>query len=166
MTKHIKNILVAMVVTAGLFSCEQERLDPVLTTAEGGGTLSEYMAYTIASTDPSGSNVFGRIVFWKSTLNQTLVQVSLYNTVPGLEHPALVLEGMVGTETTTTLTLDNISGDSGEFEANKFFVIDDTEFYDAIPAMDAHVNIYLSETDDTIVASGDFGANANPVEMN
>ncbi|MDO6519757.1 hypothetical protein [Zobellia uliginosa] len=166
MIKYIKNILAALVVTAGLFSCEQERLDPVLTTAQGGGTLNEYMAYTIASTDPSGSNVYGRIVFWKDNLERTLVQVSLYNTVPGLKHPALIIEGMVGSGTTTLVELDDVSGDSGELDANKFFIIADTDFYSSIPEMDAHINIYLSDTDDTIVATGDLGANADPVESN
>ena len=60
-----------------LISCEQERLDPVLTTAEGGGTLDNYIAYSVMSTDPMGSNVYGRIVFYETTLDQTLVQLSL-----------------------------------------------------------------------------------------
>ena len=166
MIKYIKNILVVMVVATGLISCEQERLDPILTTADGGGTLNQYMAYTIASTDPAGSNVNGRIVFWKDNLDRTLVQVALYNTVEGLSHPALIMDGMVGTGTTTMIALDDVSGDSGEFMTNKFFVITDTSFYDSIPDMDSHINIYLSDTDDTIVASGDLGANALPVEMN
>ncbi|SIS88780.1 hypothetical protein SAMN05421766_104645 [Zobellia uliginosa] len=166
MIKHIKNILVAMVVTAGLFSCEQERLGPVLTTADGGGTLNEYVAYDIESTDPTGSNVYGRIVFWKDNLDRTLVQVSLYNTIEGSTHPALIVSGAIGTETTTMLELDSVSGDSGELSASKFFVIADTSFYGSILEMDAHINIYLSDTDDTIVATGDLGANADPVESN
>lgn len=166
MTKHIKNILLTIVATLGLFSCEQERLDPILTTAEGGGTLSEYMAYTIASTDPAGSNVNGRIVFWKDNLDQTLVQVSLYNTIPDLKHPALIMDGMIGTGTTTMVALDDISGDTGELDSSKFFIITDTAFYDSITEMDAHINIYLSDTDATIVASGDLGLNAEPIETN
>ena len=165
MKTYIKHIAI-FILAIGLFSCEQERLDPVLTTAEGGGKLTTYTAYTIDSTDPAGSNVYGRIVFWKNTLNQTLVQVSLYNTVDGLMHPALILDGPVGSAGATMLTLDNVSGNSGEFATSKFFIISDTTFYDSISAMDSHINIYLSTTDDTIVATGGLGINADPVESN
>ena len=150
----------------GLFSCEQERLEPILTTAEGGGTLNTYTAYTINATDPTGSNVYGRIVFYKTTLDQTLAQISLYNTVPGLMHPALILEGPVGSAGATMVDLGLVSGDTGELSDNKFYIITDTSFYDSILTMDSHINIYLSETDSTIVASGDLGANAEPIEMN
>ncbi|CAM3556858.1 hypothetical protein ZORO111903_19725 [Zobellia roscoffensis] len=164
--KTYKTIILIFTVALGLLSCEQERLEPVLTTAEGGGTLSTYLAYTIESTDPSGSNVYGRVVFYKTTLDQTLVQVSLYNTVEDLMHPALILDGAIGTETTTVTTLDTVDGSTGEFASSKFFVITDETYYDAIETMDAHINIYLSATDDTIVASSDLGLNAEPVESN
>lgn len=166
MKNPIKNILILFVSVCLLSSCEQERLDPILTAADGGGTLSKYIAYTIDSTDPMGSNVYGRIVFYKTTLDQTLVQVSLFNTIPGLLHPAILLEDPVGTENTTMVTLDMVSGDSGELNDNKFFVITDTSFYDSILTLDSHINIYLSESDDTIVASGNLGTNAAPVESN
>ncbi|MBT2162097.1 hypothetical protein [Zobellia barbeyronii] len=164
--KTYKTIILIFTVALGLLSCEQERLEPVLTTAEGGGTLSTYLAYTIESTDPSGSNVYGRVVFYKTTLNQTLVQVSLNNTVEDLMHPALILDGAIGTETTTVTTLDTVDGSTGEFASSKFFVITDETYYDAIETMDTHINIYLSATDDTIVASSDLGLNAEPVESN
>ncbi|WP_419213671.1 hypothetical protein ACNR9Q_05805 [Maribacter sp. X9] len=165
MKEYIKYIVLFLSVVT-LLSCEQERLDPELTTAEGGGTLTTYTAYTINSTDPAGSNVYGRIVFYKTSIDQTLVQVSLYNTVPGLMHPVLILDGAIGDETSTMITLDNVSGDSGELATSKFYVISDTSFYDAITSMDSHVNIYLSTTDATIVASGNLGINAEPIESN
>lgn len=163
----MKKYISILLITIGLVSCEQERLDPVFTTAEGGGTLNEYVAYDIASTDPTGSNVNGRIVFYKSILNQTLVQVALYNTLTDFTHPALLLEGPAGTDATTLLALDTVDGSTGEFSESKFFVITDTAFYDSLigesASLDAHVSIYLSEVDDTIVASGDIGVNAMPV---
>jgi len=165
MKTYIKHIVI-LITTFSLFSCEQERLDPVLTTADGGGLLTTYTAYTIDATDPLGSNVYGRIVFWKNTLDQTLVQISLYNTIAGLTHPALILDGMSGSDGETVLTLDNVSGDTGELESSKFFVITDTSYFDSISAMDGHINIYLSTTDDTIVATGNLGSNAEPVESN
>lgn len=147
-------------------SCEQEMPEAALEVAEGGGTLRFFTAYNIDATDPSGSNVYGRIVFWKGTLDRTLVQVSLYNTIEGQQHPALILDGAAGVGTTTLLTLDTVSGDTGELDDNKFYVISDTSFYDGLPDLDAHINIYLSDTDNTVVASGNIGANAEPVESN
>tara|TARA_R110002126_G_scaffold13550_19_gene58631 strand:- start:2701 stop:3165 length:465 start_codon:yes stop_codon:yes gene_type:complete len=149
-----------------LISCEQERLDPVLTTAEGGGTLDNYIAYSVISTDPMGSNVYGRIVFYETTLDQTLVQLSLYNTIDGEMHPALIVDGAADMGSTTIIALDDVSGSTGEFMTNKFFVITDTDFYDSIMTLDAHVSISLSPSDDTIVATGDLGINADPVETN
>tara|TARA_R110000744_G_C19097505_1_gene533195 strand:+ start:124 stop:588 length:465 start_codon:yes stop_codon:yes gene_type:complete len=149
-----------------LISCEQERLDPVLTTAEGGGTLDNYIAYSVMSTDPMGSNVYGRIVFYETTLDQTLVQLSLYNTIDGEMHPALIVDGAADMGSTTIIALDDVSGSTGEFMTNKFFVITDTDFYDSIMTLDAHVSISLSPSDDTIVATGDLGINADPVETN
>tara|TARA_R110002051_G_scaffold153510_4_gene225919 strand:- start:39455 stop:39955 length:501 start_codon:yes stop_codon:yes gene_type:complete len=166
MRNYIKSILLLTLVLGLLVSCEQERLDPVLTAAEGGGTLNSYIAYSVMPTDPAGSNVYGRIVFYETTLNQTLVQLSLYNTIDGEMHPALIVDGAADMASTTFITLDDVSGSTGEFMTNKFFVITDTDFYDSIMTLDAHVSISLSPTDDTIVATGDLGINANPVETN
>jgi len=167
MKKYIQNIL-ALAIAIGMFSCEQERLEPILTTAEGGGTLSEYVAYTLDSTDPLGSNVNGRVVFYKTAIDQTLVQISLYNTITDIMHPAVLLEGASGTSMTPMMTLDNIDGSTGEFSSSKFFVITDAAFYDSLEgdtaSLDANVSIFLSEADNTIVASGGVGINAVPVE--
>lgn len=163
---YIKKISVftALLITFG--SCDLERLESAQQVAEGGGTLDTFTAYSINPTDPMGSNVNGRIVFWRTDLDQTLVQISLYNTVPDFLHPALVLEGPAGSGGAIMITLDEVSGDTGELEENKFFLISDTGFYDGIPTMDSHINIYLSGTDNTIVATGDLGINAEPVETN
>ncbi|WP_155941576.1 hypothetical protein [Maribacter sp. Hel_I_7] len=166
MRQYINNILLLTMIFGLLISCEQERLDPVLTTAEGGGTLDNYIAYSVMSTDPMGSNVYGRIVFYETTLDQTLVQLSLYNTIDGEMHPALIVDGAADMGSTTIIALDDVSGSTGEFMTNKFFVITDTDFYDSIMTLDAHVSISLSPSDDTIVATGDLGINADPVETN
>lgn len=148
-------------------SCEQERLEAELATAPGGGTLTTFTAYAIESTDPLGSNVYGRVVFWKTNLNQTLVQVSLYNTFPDEFHPALIAEGTTGTtKPAMMLDLDAISGETGQLSTGKFLLISDTGYYDSIATMDAHINIYRSASDDTVVATGNLGVNANPVDSN
>lgn len=166
MIKTIIKPIVYLVALIFIVSCEQERLEAELEVAPGGGTLTTFKAYTIASTDPEGANVYGRIVFWKDNLSRTLVQVSLYNTIPDLLHPALILGGSADAAGATLIELDTVSGDTGELVSSKFFIITDTAFYDSIDSLDAHINIYLSSTDDTIVASGNLGANAEPVASN
>lgn len=158
------SLLILSVITFG--SCDIEPLQSAQEVAEGGGTLDTFTAYAIDSTDPAGSNVYGRIVFWKTDLDQTLVQISLYNTVADILHPAFLVEGAAGTGTSEILTLDEVDGSTGELSDNKFFLIPDTAFYDSITALDAHVSITLSPTDDTIVATGDLGVNADPVDSN
>lgn len=163
---YIKKLSVFTVLLIALGSCDLEPLESAQEVAEGGGTLDTYTAYTIDASDPMGSNVNGRVVFWKTDLNQTLVQISLYNTVDDLLHPALLVDGAVGVGTTTMMTLDDVDGNTGELSTNKFFLIADTSFYDALETLDAHVSITLSPDDDTIVATGDIGTNANPVDSN
>ncbi len=178
-------------------SCEVDQLDADTTTADGGGTLTNYIAYTVNSTDPTGTNIYGRIVFWETSLNQTLVQVSVYNTEYQELYPSEIVAGAIGTETTTMVELSDVEGfiyqygesttevdtddidddgDTtealpllnyyGELGETKFFVITDTDFYDSILTMDSHLNIYSNDGSGTIVASGDLGINADPVEQN
>lgn len=164
--KYIEKISLLTVLLLAFGSCSLERLESAQEVAEGGGTLDTYTAYTIDSTDPTGSNVYGRIVFWKTDLNQTLVQISLYNTIEDTLHPAVLIDGAVGVGSTVAVSLDDVDGSTGELAANKFFLISDTSFYDSIESLDAHVSISLSPEDSTIVAEGNIGANADPVETN
>jgi hypothetical protein len=188
------SILFILLIVA---SCEVDQLDANTTTADGGGTLLNYTAYTINSTDPAGTNIYGRIVFWENSLEQTLVQVSVYNTEFQELYPASIIEGAIGTETTTVVELSDVEGfisqygestteldtedidadgDTtealplvnyiGELGETKFFVITDTTFYDSVLTMDSHLNIYSNDGSGTIVASGDLGINADPVEQN
>ncbi|NJB71678.1 hypothetical protein GGR42_002140 [Saonia flava] len=161
MTKFIKKISFLFLIIS-TFSCEHERLEPVLTTAEGGGTLTKFIAYTIESVD-AGTDIYGRVVFWEDTAGQTLVQVSVYNTVAGEMYPTSIMMGDIGMETSTMLDLYDVSGDSGELSDTKFYAITDTSFYDTVPTMDSHINVYSGTT---IVAAGSLGINAEPVESN
>ena len=163
-----KNILLSFfsIMTLAFFSCDQERLEPVMNVADGGGTLTSYLAYSIDSIPGQQTHIYGRIVFWEDNLGQTLVQVSLYNTIQDAVHPALLEEGVAGAGSTVLTELYDISGNTGELSVNKFFVIPDKEYFNGIPGMDMHINIYLGRGDDTIVAAGDLGLNADPVESN
>lgn len=161
---YIKKLSVFTVLLMTLGSCDIERLESAQEVAEGGGTLDTFTAYTINATDPLGSNVNGRIVFWKTDLDQTLVQISLFNTIDGLLHPAMLVQGAAGVGTTAMMALDEVDGTTGELSDSKFFLIADTAFYDAIASLDAHVSISLSAADPTIVASGNIGSNTDPVQ--
>ncbi len=163
---YIKKLPVFTVLLLTFGACDLERLESAQEVADGGGTLDTFTAYTIDATDPTGSNVYGRIVFWKTDLDQTLVQISLYNTITDVLHPALLVAGAAGTGTTTMMPLDEVDGNTGELSDNKFFLIADPSFYESILALDAHVSIVLSATDDTIVATGNLGVHAEPVDMN
>lgn len=163
---YIKRISIFILALVAFGSCDLERLESAQSVAEGGGTLGSYTAYTIDSTDPTGLNVYGRIVFWKTELNQTLVQISLYNTVADSMHPAILVEGPAGAGTSTMMTLDDVDGSTGELSDSKFFLVADTAYYESIATLDAHLSISLSPTDNTIVATGNLGVNAEPVETN
>ena len=62
--KQISAVFLFLIAT----SCESDKLEAELDTADGGGTLTSYIAYTIESTDPTGTNVSARIVFWKTSI--------------------------------------------------------------------------------------------------
>jgi hypothetical protein len=164
--KYIEKISILTVLLMAFSSCSLERLESAQEVAEGGGTIDTFTAYTIDSTDPMGSNVYGRIVFWKTDLDQTLVQISLYNTIEDTLHPAVLIDGAVGVGTTVSMTLDDVDGTTGELADNKFYLISDTSFYDTITTLDAHVSISLSTDDTTVVAEGNIGTNATPVDSN
>ena len=95
MKKYLRNILI-LIALVNAVSCEQETLEPITTAAPGGGTLSNYVAYSVDSVAGQQTNVYGRVVFWKDNLSRTLVQVSLYNTVADTFHPAFFVEGAIG----------------------------------------------------------------------
>ncbi|UII22864.1 hypothetical protein [Fulvivirga ligni] len=157
-------IIFTVATTIVFSSCEHERLEPVTTTADGGGTISSFLAYNIDSVGGQSTNIYGRVVFYKDNANNTLVQLALYNTMSGSEYPVSIVSGAKGSETEEILSLYDIKGDTGEFGESKFYVIGDPDYFSSISAMDAHINVYLSEDKNTIAASGDFGVNNDPVE--
>jgi hypothetical protein len=164
MTKYIKTSILLVLTVALMMACNQEVLEVKTNTALGGGTLTKYTAYTIASTTPS--NVYGRVVFWKDSENKTLVQVSLYNTIKGQMHPVSLKGGTTDIPTEQILAFYDVSGDTGEFSTSKFYIIPDINFSSSLKDLSAHVTIYLSAADKTIVAAGNVGKNAVPVASN
>jgi len=168
-----KNIYITLLALVSIFiaSCAEDRLEPELETADGGGTLTSYTAYAIDSIPGQGTNVYGRAVFWESPEFGTLLQISLYGIMEGNSHPAAVVAGSVaapGAEIMSLYTIEN-TGEGyafGEFSTSKFYTISTAGFYEGLDSYDGNIQISLSSSDNTIVASGDIGLNATPVETN
>jgi hypothetical protein len=160
----IKKLYLMVILAAGLLpflsACEQEGVTPKLDAAPGGGTLSTYKAYALDSIAGMKTNVYGRVVFWKNN-NNTLVQVSLYNTKDDATYPTGIFAGAGDAGVTTKLMeLYAVNGATGEFSNNKFYVISDKDFYASLEDIDAHVEILSGSTR---VSFGDVGSNALPV---
>jgi len=140
-------------------ACEQEKYEPNLTAAPGGGTVSVYKAYTLTSNDSRA--VYGRIVFWKDNSGYTLAQVGLYNTTKAESYTSAIFSGkLAGASTTKLMSLDAVNGETGAFANSKFFVIADKTFYDKLESYNANVKIMVGAA---TIASGDIGSNADPV---
>ena len=142
-----------------LTSCEQTDYPPNLSAAPGGGTISTYKAYTLASTD--SKNVYGRVVFYKYSAAVTLVQMGLYNGTADASYTSAIFPGKVTATSATALkALDSVNGSTGEFATAKYFTITDSGFYDKLDTYDANVVVMAGTA---IIASGNIGANAAPV---
>jgi len=141
-------------------SCEQDKVEPEMSAAPGGGTITTFKAYTLSSAD--ANDIYGRIVFWKDNTGGTLVQISLYNTIETDVYPSGIFAGESDDASGTELiSLYPINGETGEFSTSKFFVIPDKTFYDGLETYDAYVQVLLG---DDAVAIGDVGMNAAPVD--
>jgi len=142
-------------------SCEQEKFGPNLSVAPGGGTVSTYKSYTLTSTDTQA--IYGRVVFWKDNTGLTLVQMGLYNTSADAIYASGIFAGTVLAGSTSQLMpLSSVDGTTGAFSVNKFYIISDKTFYDNLGSYDANVKVMIGTT---TVASGNIGANAEPVAV-
>ncbi|MBT1706073.1 hypothetical protein [Chryseosolibacter indicus] len=161
--KHIRFNIMMLLMVSMLFSiaaCELEDVEPETNTASGGGTLTTYSAYSI---DPATAldSVYGRVVFWEGNAGTTLVQISLYKTGKGIEYITGVYDGKAVTASDEKLmTLYSIDGATGEFSTHKYYVISDPAFYSSLKELNGHIKIMVGTK---VVASGDVGANAEPV---
>lgn len=158
-------IIVSALALAGILaSCEQENYEPATSALPGGGTVTTYKAYALGAADPQGDNIYGRIVFYKYSATVTLVQMGLYNTDSETSYVSEIYSGALAEgSTTVSRTLDNVDGESGAFATFKYFTITDETFFDDLNAYDAHVQVKAGAL---MVAAGDIGANAAPVEEN
>lgn len=170
LNKYISNWSLLLMLTILSVSCQQETMEADYGIATGGGTLTTYKAYTIDSVPGTGAQVYGRAVFWEDYLGRTLLQVSVYNVGEDDLMPSAIFSGsMPGS--TTLISLYNISNtgegyDFGEFASSKYYVISEEGFYENLDAYNASIQIMKSTSDDTVIAGGDIGMNAEPVESN
>lgn len=154
-----RTITLLLIMTVVLSSCEQENYEPNLTAAPGGGTVTTYTAYTLSPTTPD--DISGRIVFYKYSSKVTLVQIGLYNTSEELSYSAAIFSGALAASGGSIVALDEVSGATGAFGTDKFFVINSEGFYDALADYDANVKVMFESA---TVSEGDIGMNAEPVE--
>jgi hypothetical protein len=160
---NIRNLIPALGIflsmVAFLSSCEQQQYEPNLSVAPGGGTVTTYKSYTLASA--TGTTIYGRVVFYKYSTSVTLVEMGLYNTTTGTAYSSSVYQGKLSESSATVLKpLDAISGATGEFSTSKYYVVNEAGFYDKLTTYNANVKV-LSGT--KLVANGNIGANATPV---
>ncbi|MEJ1241461.1 hypothetical protein WBG78_25160 [Chryseolinea sp. T2] len=156
-------IVTALAIAGLLTSCEQEDYQPATSVMPGGGTVTTYKAYTLGAADPGGENIHGRIVFYKYSSTVTLVQMGLYNTDPDTEYASEIYIGaLIDGSSTVSKALDKVNGESGGFTTYKYFTIKDETFFDGLDAYDANVRVKLGAT---VVAAGDIGSNAEPVDV-
>ncbi|GAB3017062.1 hypothetical protein [Spirosoma pulveris] len=142
-----------------LSSCEQNKYEPNTSVAPGGGTVTTYKSYSLASA--TGSTVYGRVVFYKYSTSVTMVEMGLYNTVSGTTYSSAIYEGKLADNSSKSLkTLDAINGATGDFATTKYYIISEAGFYDKLGTYNANVKI-MSGT--KLMASGNIGSNALPV---
>ncbi|ADB38948.1 hypothetical protein [Spirosoma linguale] len=142
-----------------LSSCEQNKYEPNTSVAPGGGTVTTYKSYTLTSA--TGSTVYGRVVFYKYSASVTMIEMGLYNTVSGTTYSSAIYEGKVADNSTKSLkTLDAITGATGGFATNKYFIINEAGFYDKLNTYNANVKVMLGTK---VMASGNIGSNTLPV---
>ncbi|WP_229201697.1 hypothetical protein [Arsenicibacter rosenii] len=157
----LPGLVLMMLAAFFLTACEQTNYDPNMSVAPGGGTVSTYKAYTLASAD--SKNIYGRVVFYKYSTAVTLVQIGLYNTASSATYTASVFQGtLAGNLATVLKPLDTVSGATGAFATNKYFTISEAGFYDKLTTYNANVKVLAGTT---VVAGGNIGANAAPVEQ-
>ncbi len=161
--QKLKFMLAVSMFISIFVACEQENLEPEMQVAPGGGTLTGFKAYTLDSI-PAMNEVYGRIVFWKESTGNTLVEIGLYNTEEGIDYPTGVYTGKAADGSVTKLIpLYSVNGASGKFKTHKFYIITDKTFYEKLSTYNAHVDIYKG-TD--LITIGDIGANADPIDEN
>ena len=167
--KNISRLVLALTILIATYACEQESIEPLLVTEDGAGTLINFKAYEISDMTGLPDSAYGRIVFWQGLDAKTLVQLSMYNVSEGEIFQTEMIESSLVSPGDAIMSMYDVVNtgegyDFGEFATSKYFVIDDLDFYSGLPDLDAHV--VLMNQSGTIIAAGDIGMNAIPIDEN
>ena len=127
----------------------------------------ESATYQLNSLDVPG--IMGTAMFEERVNGETLVILSLENTIDGAMHPAHIHMGSVANAPgDIAVTLNSVNGTTGMSMTNvaAFNGMDGADGesvdYDALIDYDGYINVHLSAEDlGTLVAQGDIGANAS-----
>ncbi|CAN5759279.1 hypothetical protein BH24DEI2_BH24DEI2_23090 [soil metagenome] len=115
--------------------------------------------YTLTGTGAEGTSIFGKARFSELSPTQSEVTLELANTTPGTTLPAHIHVGNVGEDGAVAYPLVSVDGATGK-STTKLDVA-----YDKLLEVDGYVDVHLSaEQPDIVVAGGEVGANAEPVE--
>ncbi|MFA0962147.1 hypothetical protein AB9P05_10090 [Roseivirga sp. BDSF3-8] len=150
-----------VMVTLVFAGCSDDDGGPIPTD----GITGEGIVYRLNPGE--GSNASGTVSFYRLTNGLVRVTIGLENTVPGGEHPAHLHYGSASLDNTLMAAMLNpVDGDTGISTTDVDVLADDSDFtFDDLLAFDGHVKVHLDAGAGytTILAVGDIGANAVPV---
>lgn len=150
--KKIQAITFASLLITSLFliSCGEddsvvENQDPVLT--------GKSKTYTLAEVD--GSGVSGSVKLEEYDDESTKITISVTGTSDGNTHPAHI---HLTSDASIIISLTSVSGASGE-SVTEVAALNDQNLikYSELVALNAYVNVHLSATDLSVVATGGLG---------
>ncbi len=122
----------------------------------------ESKSYQLDSVDVPG--IMGTAMFKERVNGETLVVLSLENTIDGAMHPAHIHIGSVAEAPgAIAITLASVDGTSGMSMTNvSAFDDDENVDYSGLIEFDGYINVHLSAAElSVLVAQGDIGANAS-----
>ncbi|TRO66645.1 CHRD domain-containing protein [Christiangramia sabulilitoris] len=110
------------------------------------------------------ASISGTAIFQERVNGETLVILSLVNTIDGEMHPAHIHMGSVADAPgDIAITLNSVNGTTGISRTNvSSFNGDEEVTYETLIQYDGYINVHLSPEDlATLVAQGNVGANAS-----
>jgi hypothetical protein len=165
--------VVPLLILCGFSSCSDdlENNRPVVAEANAQQLFTvvpqsaEKVTYKLFEADVPG--IKGSITLRDAGVMGVEAYMKLENTVPGIQHPVHIHEGLFGNDGDRAVTLNPIDGDTGI--GRTFFDTKDdgspTDYYDLTQDHDYYVGPHYSKDNlETIIAQGNIGVSNPPVE--
>ena len=111
--------------------------------------MDKTKTYTLESV--GGSGVAGTVMFTESDNNKTTVEINLTGAPAGGNHPAHIHEGVKGSGGPIAFPLQNV------VNSTSTTIVD--ESYDDLMNYNGYVNVHLSDSIMTVVATTNIGSN-------